>query len=301
MLGVPVYVYLLGPSDTADRLFTTNPLESFTAEELNLWLGNLEATTGIERLTVVVEAPYSGSLIDASTTNPGTLSATNRVIITATSPTLPAYLTPAGALFSDALTNALSQELNLRAAFDAATQAVNESVGSAQQPWMDDNGDSLPDHLPGAAQATDGRTGAHLTASTATGTAGEYLLAGIRSQNRGLDTNRSAAPEILEAGLDRGQATILQARARDDTGISAFTAMARPCALSPSAGSQPVLHPQSVTLAPANGKPGWFQVNVTPAKGICGYILVVVDKEGNQSKPYYFQFLYPINLPLLRR
>jgi hypothetical protein len=38
--------------------------EVVTAAELNLWLSNLEATSGVDQVNVIVDACHSGSFID---------------------------------------------------------------------------------------------------------------------------------------------------------------------------------------------------------------------------------------------
>ncbi len=288
-LGVPVYLVLLGPGQP-DSLFPLNAGETVGVEELNLWLGNLEATSGADQLTVILEAPYSGSFIDPAA---GSLSGANRVVLTSTSDMLDSYLTIDGAVFSDALFAALAQEFNLRAAFDQAAQAVAYAVGVDQQPWIDDNGDAIPD-LPAASEG-----GAALT-DRAPLIAGQ-LSAGLVSQKRGFDTARSDAPEIQSMTYaTAGNVYNFSVRARDDVAIQTLTASMYPCKPAASGGPQPVIKPTRVTFAPKAGSPGWYTASASRA-GVCRLNLLALDAEGNRSAPYTVDLVRFVFLPMVRR
>jgi hypothetical protein len=142
-LGVPFYLYLVDHG-LVDRFKADGDVAAnqITAADLNLWLGNLEATTGTDNINVIVDACYSGSFIDETTPGPATISGHNRVIVASTTSDWQAY-GPAdgqGLYFSNAFFGALENQQSLWASFQAGSQAV-EAQGMLQRPWLDDNGD----------------------------------------------------------------------------------------------------------------------------------------------------------------
>ena len=68
-LGVPFYVVLVGDGST-DEFLAEGASSTITAENLNLWLSNLEATSGADNINVIIEASKSGSFIDVTTAGP---------------------------------------------------------------------------------------------------------------------------------------------------------------------------------------------------------------------------------------
>jgi hypothetical protein len=142
-LGVPFYLYLVDHG-LVDRFKADGDVAAnqITAADLNLWLSNLEATTGTDNINVIVDACYSGSFIDETTPGPATVSGRNRVIVASTTSDWMAY-GPAdgqGLYFSNAFFGALENQQSLWASFQAGSQAV-EAQGMLQRPWLDDNGD----------------------------------------------------------------------------------------------------------------------------------------------------------------
>jgi hypothetical protein len=121
-----------------------NDAGAVTPKDLDGWLRTLEAATGVEQVTVVIEACQSGSLIDRE--NPGgvefSLSKAGRVIITSTGRQNNAYASAQGAYFSDAFFSCVADSNNLKVCFDQAVAAV-EATGVNQTPWLDDNGDGV--------------------------------------------------------------------------------------------------------------------------------------------------------------
>jgi hypothetical protein len=168
---------------------------------MNLWLSNLEATSGADNVNVILEACHSGSFIDVTDLGPAEVSGRNRVVIASTSSALNAYPSAQGAYFSDALWTALGQNQNLKAAFEAATQGV-QATGLSQQPWLDDNGDAV----------ADGRDGA-------------------LARSRGLGAPFAGSPPAIDwvrvGTVSDGQATI-RAQVRDDFGVAGVWAEVYP-------------------------------------------------------------------------
>jgi hypothetical protein len=151
-LGVPLYVYLVDHG-LVDRFKADGDAlaSHVTAADLNLWLSNLEATTGADNVNVILDACYSGSFIDETALGPATISGRNRVVIASTTSDWQAYGPPGGEglYFSNAFFSGLENEQSLWASYAGARQAV-ESQGLLQQPWLDDNGDQQADSRDGA-------------------------------------------------------------------------------------------------------------------------------------------------------
>ena len=115
---------------------------------LDLWLDNLQATSGADKLNVIIDASKSGSFIVQSGEEPDSLAGPNRVIISSTTVSETAFLAPEGSLFSDLFFEALIQEKDLRAAFELAVQGLWD-LGASQTPQMD-GGLSEPEEGAGA-------------------------------------------------------------------------------------------------------------------------------------------------------
>jgi len=147
----PLIIYLAGRG-AVDR-FYLNGTESVTPELLSLWLANLEAQASIQPVTIILEARYAGSFITNGQTvsDTATLSAPNRVLVTATDATGSVWRTSQGLLFSDAFWTNLITGQTVQQSFLAAKQAIVEagyfcqnSDVWCQAPWLDDNGDGAP-------------------------------------------------------------------------------------------------------------------------------------------------------------
>jgi len=116
---------------------------SVTPAQLNGWLTTLENSTGVDEVTVVLEACLSGSFISRTDpTDLNTLSKPGRVIISSTSDDTNAYASAQGAYFSDAFFSCIADSRDLNSCFSEAKLAVS-TTGVNQQPQMDDNGDAL--------------------------------------------------------------------------------------------------------------------------------------------------------------
>jgi hypothetical protein len=101
-------------------------------------------------VNVIVEACNSGSFIDQV----HTVSRQGRTVIASTGPFALAYATQSGALFSDALLNALWQAMSLKAAFEEGRWAAGQAH-SDQTPLLDANGNGVanePEDMQIAAQ-----------------------------------------------------------------------------------------------------------------------------------------------------
>ena len=151
----PLFVYM------ADHGFVDKfcidgcaPSASITPAQLNEWLTQLETATGVDQVTVVIEACLSGSFISrADATDFNSLSKPGRVIITSTSDSQNAYASAQGAYFSDAFFSCIADSQDLKACYDQAKLAV-ATTGVSQSPQLDDNGDALANNGDGTLAQT---------------------------------------------------------------------------------------------------------------------------------------------------
>ncbi|CAN5416865.1 hypothetical protein BH10CHL1_BH10CHL1_20840 [soil metagenome] len=151
-------LFLIGQGEAGQFQATAD--QRITGEDLDLWLTNLENSSSVERMAIVLEMNQAGALIDGASQptltdqtqagfTPTTLAHKNRIIVTATHDQGAACYTTGGALFSDIFWTALDQGASL---WEAAGQArsINEQINyrcapfgaPCQTPWLDDNGDA---------------------------------------------------------------------------------------------------------------------------------------------------------------
>lgn len=150
-LGVPFYLYLVDHG-LVDRFKADGDaaVNQITATDLNLWLSNLEATSGADNINVIIDACYSGSFIDETAAGAASIAGRNRVVIASTTSDWQAF-GPAGGqglYFSNAFFGALENEQSLYASYLAGRQAV-EAQNLLQRPWLDDNDDHRADTADG--------------------------------------------------------------------------------------------------------------------------------------------------------
>ena len=285
-LGTPFYLFLAG--DGAEDAFQAGvPDAEILSADLDLWLTNLERTSGADAINVILEAPNSGSFINSTATGPGTISGRNRVIITSTSDVQDSYIANDETLFSSAFWNAVGQKTDLKLSYEEAYQSVIAS-GLAQTPWIDSNGDQLPDGRGSTLQAAN-----QLAAVTATSPVG-WL-----AQDRGLRADRGAAPILDQldiSPLDQGNLTIT-VRARDDQSVASVKVLVYPYSPKSTTG---VFTPDVVDLQPVAGQPDMYSGEIT---GLSMHKLVMYawDEEGNRSDMLSARIAQELFLPVVRK
>ena len=119
-----------------DKFYLNGSAQVVSPSDLNAWITALENATVGTQVNVIVDAPQAGSFI-------GSLSAEGRVVIASTGAQRLAWATEEGVLFSDYFVAALRRGLSLHAGFQEAVWAV-KAAQPAQTPWLDDDGDGLP-------------------------------------------------------------------------------------------------------------------------------------------------------------
>jgi hypothetical protein len=157
-IGVPFYL-VLADHGHYDQFLAAGTGGKIWAADLDLWLSNLQDTSGADNINVIFEACKSGSFIDVTDNGPEEISGHNRVVIAATSSTQNAYASAQGGYFSDAFWTAIGENQDLKTAFERGKHAVQQT-GLFQNPWLDDNGDAVADAQDGALAQTRGLGGA---------------------------------------------------------------------------------------------------------------------------------------------
>jgi hypothetical protein len=276
-LGTPLWVYLADHGQV-DR-FHNEIGEVVTAGELNLWLNNLEATSGVDQINVIIDACHSGSFIDTQEKEGYGLeeiSGHGRVVVASTTYSSQAYA-PRGAdslmYFSEGFWRAVGGGKNLWHAYlEGRSQVESGGVGNCgdydfvffcQRPWLDDTGDAWFD-------SDDGQV----------------------AQSRGLAASfgSGVAPYIDWAevgGVTDGQATI-QAQARDDGSVERVWARVFAPSFEPptsSDGSIPVIEVPEEDLSAVGGDVFTLDYDGFTEEGVYQIVVYAMDDEGNVSVP----------------
>ncbi|MCX7683262.1 MAG: hypothetical protein N2508_15070 [Anaerolineae bacterium] len=132
----PLVLYLVGHGGP-DYFYLNGSTEQLRPSQLHYWLGALEAlyNPGLE-VNVVLDFPQAGSFVD-------TLGKPGRVVVASTGAQQSAWAVSGDTLFSSYLFTSLSRGMSLGDSFERARRAL-ESAQPAQTPWLDDDGDGVP-------------------------------------------------------------------------------------------------------------------------------------------------------------
>ncbi|MFN8490473.1 MAG: C13 family peptidase [Caldilineaceae bacterium] len=132
-------IYMMDHGDKKAFYLDEVNQEHLVPADLDSWLTELENKVNGVKINVILEACNSGSFLNGA----DRISKPNRVIITSTSDGELAYASATGAHFSDYLISALKQGESLDGSFRVAQNAVRQ-VLTLQQPWLDGNGNGVP-------------------------------------------------------------------------------------------------------------------------------------------------------------
>lgn len=249
-----------------DRLYLDSPRgEWVTPGQLDDWLSQLESARPGVKVNVIIEACLSGSFIDL----PARLSAPGRVVITSADARTNAFVSERGARFSDSFANALGLNSSLYDSFQAARWAVKVATGDAQTPWLDDNGNGIPN------ESSDGLE-AQRRGFTFTGTlAGEewppYIV-------------EASGPPALEAG-----AGVIRARVLDNPtdGVRRVWAVIYPPSYSPPAPTSGLVRETLPTIVLLDQGNGWYAAAYPgfTERGAYRVVIYAEDGEGLEARP----------------
>jgi Leucine-rich repeat (LRR) protein len=148
-------LYLVGNGEAGRFWLDEADGKVVTVADLTAWLTQLEESVPGVPINVIIDAPYAGSLINGEPT----LSKPGRVILTATTATQRAFASRQGLHFSDHLLTALRQGQHLFGAYWETRTALFASHRSRegdlwQLPWIDANGNGVPNEVDDALQAS---------------------------------------------------------------------------------------------------------------------------------------------------
>ncbi len=277
----PFYLYLMDHGGV-DVFLSNGNSDRISATQLDTWLATLESATGTP-VSVIYEACQSGSFIDGDEE----ISRSGRVVIASTGRQNNAYPTPGrGAIFSDAFFTGLGQSLDLYTAFQWGTAAVQAS-GLWQTPWLDDNGNAVPN------DDTDGK-----------------IAAGRGLANFAFSGERPPVIDAIRSPVigENGEGT-LRVEVRDDTGIAkVWTEIYTPSFVEPAPaadGTIPDLNLPEVTLSDSNGDGVYIGVyEGFTTDGDYRLVTYAEDNAGNLSQPSVYTVTVGqtmVYLPLILR
>jgi hypothetical protein len=133
------FTLFLADHGNRNKFYLNGRDEFITATELDATLSNLEANVPQVKVSLIMEACYSGSFLQ---TEQG-LNRNDRLFITSTGAESLAYATATGAVFADTFLAALSQGDSLQIAFQEANWTASQA-NPDQTPWLDANNNGIP-------------------------------------------------------------------------------------------------------------------------------------------------------------
>lgn len=254
--GTPELIYLDKPS-----------YQWLAPAQLHQWLSQLEAARPGVRVNLIVEACNSGGFINA----PHTASGPGRVVITSTSQDKLAWASNNGAVFSDHFLDTLGQGASLYSAFQTAAWAV-QATGNPQEPWLDGNGNGIPNEP--ADQAEAARRG--------------FAYAGTLLDDRWPPYIAQADP----VGIDRAGRGRLRVEVRDDVRAQRVWALIYPPSYQPPEEQEDLVweNVASVNLF-REGNTDWFGTSYPGfiEQGAYRVVYYAEDGEGLSARPLAVQ------------
>jgi ligand-binding sensor domain-containing protein len=255
---VPLYLYLIDHGGL-DTFIINGSDDTISPSDLDAWLTTLEQATGADTINIFIEACRSGSFIDGwqEVAGPG------RVVIASTSRDYNAYASAQGAYFSDAFFSAVGESKDLCQSFRDAEEAV-EATGLRQEPWIDDDGDGVPNEPEDCELA----------------------------RRRGLAAFFGDRPPVIDAIAVplriEGYVGTIKARVRDDMGVDDVWAVIYPPSFEEPepTDTMPALDLTSIKLLDLDGD-GEYSGTYTGFTEVGEYHIVVYaeDDEGDQATP----------------
>lgn len=272
-----------------DILYLDEPRrERLTPQMLDQWLSQLESAAPGVKITIFVEACNAGSFIDPeqSISKPG------RIVITSAGAYELAWATNNGAAFSDLLLDGLALGKSLLGAFYEARASTNLGL-MAQTPWLDDDGDRIPNDPDDGALAAQSHFRTIGSLSIGDSLWQPYIVWG---------EVRRVPPTGRRDGVVSTTAEIW-AEIRDDHGVQTVLAVIYPPAYQPPAsGEELVTGPPPITLQ-ARGADRYAGAYDFSEIGDYQIFIYALDSDGLHSPPKAIRFSNGsrLFLPLINR
>lgn len=257
----PLTLYMVDHGDYDNFPLDQTRGHTVSVAELDGWLAELEAARPGVKINVIVEACYSGSFIDL----PKKISRQGRVVITSTSAHNVAYASPTGAIFSDYFISALDRGDSLYGALQNSTWAVR-AIYPDQQPWLDDNGNGMPN------EASDG-TEAQRRGFTYVGTLSDTRWPPYIA-------------EVQTPSVVAGQG-LIRARVLDDKAVKSVWVVIYPPSWTPPPPGQQLVGDNLPSLPLTDQGNGWYGVNYAgfAERGAYRMVVYAQDWEGLDAQP----------------
>lgn len=217
----PLVLYLMDHGDEDKFYLDGLTQQILTPAQLDGWLSQLEAAVPGVKITVIIESCYSGSFIK----NAQRISKPGRLILTSTTQNNVAYASADGAYFSDQLLASLRQGYSFPNSFRAAYAVARELTQLAQEPWLDANGNGIPNEPEDVTLATQRGLGYPDKANT--------------------DTWAPYIVHVQGSAIDKNRRGVIQAEVRDNKHVRRVWAVIYPPSYRPPNNSS-VLVPEAL-------------------------------------------------------
>lgn len=188
-------VYVIGDGGESYVFLDKPQAEKLFFDDLHAWLDELASERLDVQVNVIVETPYAGSFLSAAQSSP------HQLVIAATGPDAPAWMTSEGAFFSDYFWAALERGSSFYSAFREVQWVVDSVYANWQTPLLDGNGDGTSntmDDYVAAAKRGFGDTQAQQQADSVT----------FRFSDEYVPTDVVAGDEVWVGVLAQGDATL---------------------------------------------------------------------------------------------
>ncbi len=261
----PLTLYLVDHGEYDRFLLDDRRGEYLTPDQLDAWLAEVEAVRPGVKINVVVEACLSGSFIDP----PKQISRPGRVVMTSTGARNNAYASEQGARFSDSFLAALDQNSSLYLAFQAARWSVQVATAENQTPWLDDNGNGVPN------ETTDGLE-AQRRGFTFSGTLGSSSWPPYIAE--------TIAPRTIQNGVGMIRARVLD---NPQDGVRRVWAVIYPPSYVPPPPSSGLVREWLPTIVLLDQGGNWYGASYTgfTERGVYRVVIYAEDGEGLQARP----------------
>ena len=276
----PLTLYLMDHGEIGKLYLDEVNGQRVSPAELDLWLDALESAVPGVKINIIIEACQSGSFIEAEMP----LSKAGRVVITSTDNENVAFASTRGAQFSDRFFTSMREGYGLFNSFWDAQYSVQRLYGT-QQPWIDTNGNGIPNELADGAEVASHNPG------TDRGPADSWAPYIVRAE----------FPDVIRDGTGK-----VLSEVRDNKKVKrVWMAIYPPSYQAPTNSNE--LAPEDVTTVDlvSEGKDDLYSVNYDGfnEKGLYRIAIFAEDEDGLKARLQLLEFDTGLllNLPDIRK